>query len=167
MNITKGYRKVPFFIAAQTVIPKGMFIMAAEHKFYSALPDEARLIRTEVFVEEQGFRNEFDESDGQCLHLVIFSDGTPAAAGRIFPPENGICVIGRIAVLKNFRGKNFGAEAVRLLEEKARELGAEKTALSAQCRVTGFYEKLGYKASGEVYNDEFCPHIHMEKICDC
>ena len=51
MNITKGYRKVPFFIAAQTVIPKGMFIMAAEHKFYSALPDEARLIRTEVFVE--------------------------------------------------------------------------------------------------------------------
>jgi len=163
MGTAKGYRKVPFFIAAQAVIPKGMLIMITEHKFYSALPDEARFIRTEVFIEEQGFKNEFDESDGQCLHLVIFSDGTPAAAGRIFPPENGICIIGRIAALRNFRGKNLGAEAVRLLEEKARELGAKRTALSAQCRVAEFYEKLGYKASGEVYNDEFCPHIHMEK----
>lgn len=133
------------------------------YKFYSALPDEARLIRTEVFVEEQGFQNEFDISDRLCSHLVIFSDGKPAAAGRIFPPENGMCVIGRIAVRKDFRGKRLGAEAVGLLEEKARELGAERTALSAQCRVREFYERLGYKASGEVYSDEFCPHVHMEK----
>lgn len=133
------------------------------YKFYSALPNEARLIRTEVFVEEQGFQNEFDISDILCSHLVIFSDGRPAAAGRIFPPENGICVIGRIAVRRDFRGKDLGAKTVELLEEKARELGAEKTALSAQCRVTGFYRRLGYRASGEIYNDEFCPHIHMEK----
>lgn len=138
--------------------------MIDKYKFYNALPDNAKLIRTEVFVEEQGFKNEFDESDGKCLHLVIFSDGTPAATGRIFPPQNGICVIGRIAVRKDFRGNKLGAEAVRLLEEKAREMEAERTALSAQYRVMGFYEKLGYRASGEIYNDEFCPHIHMEKI---
>lgn len=140
-----------------------MIIMAVEHQFYSSLPDEARLIRTEVFIEEQGFKNEFDESDGLCLHLVLFSDGTPAAAGRIFPPENGICVIGRIAVRRDFRRKDLGAKTVGLLEEKARELGAKKTALSAQCRVAEFYGRLGYRASGEIYNDEFCPHIHMEK----
>lgn len=137
--------------------------MTDKYKFYNALPDNAKLIRTEVFVEEQGFKNEFDESDEKCLHLVIFSDGTPAATGRIFPPQNGICVIGRIAVRKDFRGNKLGAEAVRLLEEKAREMEAERTALSAQYRVMGFYEKLGYRASGEIYNDEFCPHIHMEK----
>jgi predicted GNAT family N-acyltransferase len=142
---------------------KGPPNMIYEYKFYSTLPSEAKLIRTEVFVEEQGFKNEFDESDNLCLHLVLFENGIPAAAGRIFPPENGVCTIGRIAVRKDFRGNKLGAEAVRLLEEKARELGAERTALSAQCRVTGFYEKLGYKTSGEVYNDEFCPHIHMEK----
>lgn len=137
--------------------------MADKYKFYGTLPDESKHIRTEVFVEEQGFKNEFDESDNLCLHLVLFENSIPAATGRIFPPENGICIIGRIAVRKDFRGNNLGAEAVRLLEEKAREMGAEKTALSAQCRVMEFYEKLGYKASGEVYNDEFCPHIHMEK----
>ncbi|MCM1022767.1 MAG: GNAT family N-acetyltransferase [Prevotella sp.] len=137
--------------------------MTFSHKFYGALPDEARLIRTEVFVEEQGFENEFDGDDSRCVHLVIFADGVPAAAGRIFPPENGVCAIGRVAVRKAFRGKALGAETVRLLEEKARELGAERAALSAQCRVRAFYEKSGYKASGDVYNDEFCPHIHMEK----
>ena len=52
---------------------------------------------------------------------------------------------------------------MKLLEEKARELGAERLALSAQCRVREFYEKSGYTASGEVYLDQFCPHIHMEK----
>lgn len=137
--------------------------MTYEYKFYSKLPDEAKLIRTEVFVEEQGFKNEFDESDNVCLHIVLYENGIPAAAGRIFPVENGVCVIGRIAVRKVFRGNKLGAEAVRLLEEKAREMGAERTALSAQCRVMKFYGKLGYKEGGEVYNDEFCPHIHMEK----
>lgn len=138
--------------------------MAFDCKFYSALPDYAKLIRTEVFMEEQGFKNEFDEEDARCVHAVIFSDGTPAATGRLFPPENGVCAIGRLAVRKSFRGKSLGAETVMLLEEKARELGAEKIALSAQCRAREFYEKLGYTASGEVYSDEFCPHIHMEKL---
>lgn len=134
-----------------------------EHRFYEELPDEARAIRTEVFIDEQGFVNEFDDDDSRCIHAVIFADGTAAATGRMFPPENGACVIGRIAVRKALRGKDLGGKIVLLLEEKARELGAERIALSAQCRVRGFYEKLGYSASGEVYNDEYCPHIHMEK----
>ncbi len=137
--------------------------MTFEHKFYKELPDEAKAIRTEVFIEEQGFKNEFDDDDSRCIHAVIFANGTAAATGRIFPPENGVCIIGRIAVRKAFRGKDIGGKTVLLLEEKARELGAEKIALSAQCRVSVFYEKLGYSASGEIYSDEFCPHIHMEK----
>lgn len=137
--------------------------MTLTHEFYDYLPEEARLIRTEIFMDEQGFKNEFDDDDSKCIHAVVFADGTAAAAGRIFPPQNGVCVIGRIAVRKAFRGKNLGSATVKLLEEKAGELGAEKIALSAQCRVREFYEKLGYSASGEVYSDEFCPHIHMEK----
>lgn len=133
------------------------------HKFYDYLPEEARLIRTEIFMDEQGFKNEFDDDDSKCIHAVIFADGTAAATGRIFPPQDGACVIGRIAVRKAFRGKNLGFATVKLLEEKAGELGAKKIVLSAQCRVREFYEKLGYSASGEIYSDEFCPHIHMEK----
>ena len=36
--------------------------------------EQAAAIRQAVFVEEQGFHNEFDETDETCLHCVI-SDG--------------------------------------------------------------------------------------------
>lgn len=134
------------------------------HKFYSTLPEEARLIRTEVFIEEQGFRDEFDDKDAVVTHLVLFEDGVPAATGRVFPESGKTFYAGRVAVRKPYRGKNLGAEVMKLLEEKAKEQGAEILAVSAQCRARGFYEKLGYTASGDVYLDEYCEHIHMEKV---
>ena len=137
--------------------------MLITHKFYSELPKEAIEIRTEVFVDEQGFEEEFDKKDKECLHLVMFCDGVPAAVGRIYTDEEKVYAAGRIAVRKQFRGHKLGAEIMRLLEEKARELGAERMWVSAQCRVREFYEKSGYIAEGEVYLDQFCPHIHMEK----
>lgn len=138
--------------------------MTVSHEFFDALPDEARLIRQEVFMDEQGFKNEFDDTDKCCVHLVLYADGFPAATGRLYKTGEKVYALGRIAVRKQLRGTGLGAEAMALLEEKAKELGAEKTAVSAQCRAKGFYERLGYKASGEVYLDEFCEHIHMEKI---
>lgn len=133
------------------------------HKFYDYLPEEARLIRSEVFVEEQGFADEFDDTDETCQHLIIFDGDVPIATGRIFCQSGNTYVAGRIAVKKEYRGKNIGMEVMTLLEKKAAELGADTVAVSAQCRAQGFYEKAGYTASGETYLDQFCPHIHMEK----
>ena len=53
---------------------------------------------------------------------------------------------------------------MNLLEEKVKALSGEKISLFAQCRARAFYESLGYKASGDIYLDEYCPHIHMEKL---
>lgn len=133
------------------------------HKFYNALPEEAKLIRNEVFVKEQGFCDEFDDNDKKCLHIVLFDNDIPIATGRTFSENGKTYTIGRIAVRKAYRGKNIGAEVMKLLEAKAKELGADTAAVSAQCRAQGFYEKLGYTASGEIYFDQYCEHIHMEK----
>ncbi len=133
------------------------------HRFYDTLPDEARDIRCEVFINEQKFENEFDDIDSNSIHIVLFCDGVPAATGRLFKDADGLWHVGRIAVKKQFRGKALGAEVMRLIEEKAREKGAEKIVLSAQCRVRSFYEKCGYTAYGDVYLDEYCEHIRMEK----
>ncbi len=137
--------------------------MTVSHKFFDKLPDEARLIRQEVFMNEQSFKNEFDDTDKCCVHLVLYSDGSPAAVGRLYKTGEKVCTLGRIAVRKQFRGMGLGAEVMDLLEEKAAGLGAESTAVSAQCAARGFYERLGYRASGQVYLDEHCEHIHMEK----
>lgn len=125
---------------------------------------EAVLIRKAVFMEEQGFENEFDSVDTYAFHAVLFTDeNIPAACGRLYSNDGKCFIIGRIAVLKPFRGKGLGERIVKALENKARELGGHETELSAQVRAMGFYEKLGYFPFGEEYLDEYCPHISMRK----
>lgn len=134
-------------------------------KIYNYLCAEARKIREQVFVEEQGFENEFDEFDAQVPHAVLFMDGQAVATGRLLPGEQqGELVIGRVAVLQEYRGRHLGEQIMLALEEEARRAGGKKISLSAQCRASGFYQTLGYAERGAVYLDEFCPHILMEKV---
>lgn len=126
---------------------------------------QAAAIRQEVFVEEQGFHNEFDDIDRQAIHILVMDGETPVAAGRVYWEEDSkVWHIGRICVRKPWRGKELGRLVMEGLEKEARKRGAEKLMLSAQVQARGFYEKLGYSAYGEEYLDEHCPHIAMEKI---
>ena len=131
------------------------------YQFYKTLCEDAKQIREKVFVQEQGFQNEFDELDKTALHLVLYNDGNAAGTARMMPVEDDpeARVLGRIAILPQYRGLHLGNLILRSLEEKAREQGARKTVVSAQCRARLFYEKNGYQASGEIYLDEYCEHI--------
>ncbi|WP_329887798.1 GNAT family N-acetyltransferase [Pseudoramibacter faecis] len=71
--------------------------------------------------------------------------------------------IGRIAVVRSHRGEGLGAKMVTAVEKVLRGRGVPTLQLSAQVRVQSFYEKLEYTAKGEIYLDEFCEHITMEK----
>lgn len=137
-----------------------------DHRFFDVLPPEARAIREEVFIQEQGFQEEFDEWDDRARHLLVYDEkGDAAATARIFPMGDrpGYFYIGRVSVRRAYRGLGLGARLLCLLEQEALARGGEGIALSAQCQARPFYEKQGYTASGDVYLDEHCPHIHMEK----
>lgn len=127
-------------------------------------PDGA-MIRREVFMKEQGFENEFDETDKRAYHVVVYLDGKPVGAGRLFTddPAGKCWTVGRVAVLREARKHHLGRAILTALEEQAAALGGRRIQLSAQCQARPFYEKCGYQASGEAYMDEHCPHIHMEK----
>lgn len=126
--------------------------------------DACRAIRTAVFVEEQEFEKEFDEIDPIAWHVVIWDGIQAVATGRIFSNKDGSYTIGRVAVLKNYRGTGVGSTVIQSLESKARELRAPSIHLSAQLQAVGFYQKMGYHPEGKEYLDEFCPHISMVKI---
>ncbi|MVX65677.1 GNAT family N-acetyltransferase [Clostridium chromiireducens] len=133
-------------------------------KHYNFLCEEAKYIRIEVFMKEQGFKDEFDEWDDKVSHVVLFVDGRAAGTGRLLPGENHkTFVIGRVAVVKQYRKLHLGSKIINELENMPKKLGGVRIHLSAQCKAQGFYEKLGYTASGEPYLDELCEHIHMEK----
>lgn len=132
-------------------------------KIYRCLHEDAVLIRTKVFMEEQGFKEEFDDIDPVGTHLVLYDGAVPAACCRIFRSGDKCYSIGRIAVLREYRGQGIGRIIVQKAEQHIREAGGAKIILSAQVRVKGFYQGLGYHCEGEVYMDEECPHIKMEK----
>lgn len=133
-------------------------------RIYRTLPQEARDIRTVVFVDEQGFEEEFDTTDNIATHLVLFENGIPAAVCRVFWDEAmGQYLVGRVAVRKEFRGKGLGAAIVKAAEDQVRQMGGRELHLHAQCRITGFYEAIGYTSYGPVEDDQGCPHIWMRK----
>lgn len=125
----------------------------------------AKTVRQEVFMREQGFQNEFDDLDPLAYHIVVYDGEKPIATGRTYPKSHDgkTYAIGRIAVLRDYRGQHLGEFVVSRLEEIARQLAAEYTHLSAQIQARGFYEKLGYAGFGSIYLDEYCPHIAMGK----
>ena len=134
-------------------------------KLFDKLPSEAIAIRKEVFIEEQGFQMEFDETDCIAKHLVIYNEEEPIATCRFFSDkEKNVFFIGRIAVIKKYRGMKIGAQILQEAEKMIRQKEGKKIKLSAQCRVRAFYEKQGYKKEGEPYLDEGCPHILMSKV---
>lgn len=294
--------------------------MILEFRTYNRLPDEARVVRTEVFMQEQGFVNEFDATDAIAKHIVAFIDNVPIGTCRIFEddghdyheavPTNGNAVdtvagiespvnsqaienevivsgrandsevgassqvkaseaaenremagpevlampneiqsktaeasphnlvwqdlpddewnvawreeqertqkvvkevapdvsvevppmlsiksspknfkeerevgvvrssasldgamavegqgyiIGRVAVVKAYRGKKIGAYILKDAAREIKNLGGTHIRLAAQVQARGFYETLGYEAYGDEFDDEGCPHIWMQK----
>ena len=135
-------------------------------EIFQVIPKQAMEIRKKVFVEEQGFQNEFDDMDLLATHFVALDDSdTPIATGRVFKgQENGTYILGRLAVLKESRGKNIGSLIVEKAEEYVKKIGREQIQLHAQCRVVAFYNKLGFSSFGEMEEEEGCPHIWMRKM---
>ena len=128
-----------------------------------AIPEDAKAIRKAVFVEEQGFHNEFDRTDDVSLHIVAYDGVEPVGVCRIFPDRNKTWTLGRLAVLKPYRGQHLGANLVAKAEETARNHGADRLTLHAQERVADFYKSLSYRDMDIHDEDEGCPHMWMDK----
>ena len=133
-----------------------------DFKVTNNLSEDEKMIRETVFIEEQKFKIEFDDTDDIATHIVMYIDNNPVGCCRLYKQENEYH-IGRIAVLKPYRGKGYGEKILLNAERVAKEKGADSISLSAQVRASGFYEKLGYKKHGEIYFDEYCEHIAMKK----
>ncbi|NNK16069.1 MAG: GNAT family N-acetyltransferase [Sulfitobacter sp.] len=118
-------------------------------------------LRREVFIEEQGVSeaDEIDDLDEQSLHLIAFVDDAPAGTARI-TIQRDIAKIGRVCVLRPYRGTGLGADLIRKALEVAR--GKATTAkLGAQVHALRFYERLGFVATGPVYDDAGIDHRDM------
>lgn len=123
--------------------------------------DTCLALRRAVFIEEQNVSepDEIDGLDPVCLHLLAMDDGTPVGTARILI-ESDVAKIGRVCVLASHRGTGLGAALIRVAFEAAQGK-AEFAKLGAQTHALGFYEKLGFAATGPIYDDAGIPHRDM------
>jgi predicted GNAT family N-acyltransferase len=124
---------------------------------------DATSIRQEVFVEEQQFpvESEFDALDAQSVHVVVYDDGRPVATGRVLH-DGKTFRIGRLAVIKEYRGKGFGDLLIKLLLLKVFEFNPSVVRISAQTYAKGFYERYGFAQVGDEFMEDGVPHIPMD-----
>jgi predicted GNAT family N-acyltransferase len=122
-------------------------------------------LRTRVFVEEQGVPAaiEQDAHDATAVHaLARDEDGRVVATGRLLV-RDGRGVIGRMAVDASARGRGHGTDVLAELHRQAVALGLTEVELHAQLPARGFYERAGYTAVGDVYEEAGIAHVTMRR----
>lgn len=129
---------------------------------FSFLPDEAFDIRKTVFMDEQGFKDEMDDIDSIATHFLVFDGENAVATCRIFL-KNGEFILGRFAVLKEYRNKGIGRLLLAFVEETVLKMGYNSIKLHSQIRAKDFYQKCGFIPFGEIELEEDYPHIWMKK----
>ncbi|GAB1719801.1 MAG: GCN5-related N-acetyltransferase [Nitrosospira sp.] len=122
-------------------------------------------VREAVFIREQHVAPEleWDEFDTHCIH-VLATNAVEGAIGTGRLLANG--TIGRMAVLKAWRGKGVGRAILLRLAGEARKQHLQQVALHAQLHAREFYRKFGFEIRGEEFMEAGIPHIRMIlKLC--
>jgi predicted GNAT family N-acyltransferase len=128
---------------------------------WSASRDMLHAVRRSVFIEEQHVPEEleWDDADTRAYHvLAIASDGTPIGTGRLKLD----CSIGRMAVVKKWRGRGVGTAILDTLLSLAEKEGCATVRLHAQTHALQFYARRGFAAIGGEFEEAGIPHRVME-----
>jgi predicted GNAT family N-acyltransferase len=123
---------------------------------------QALAIRMRVFVREQGVPKEIelDRDDERALHFLATVDGKPVGTARLVL-RRGNAKIGRMAVLKQHRRKGIGTRLLKRTIMAAKRRRVRVIFLHAQVPVIGFYEKMGFRCTGAVFDEAGIPHRKM------
>lgn len=108
--------------------------------------EQARKVRTEVFVQEQGIPAHLDPDgfDDVAFHVLCRAGNEVAGTGRMVAVDSNKGVLARIAVRTQFRGNGLGRQIVNELESVAVAKGLSALTLQPHKHLEAFYESLGY-----------------------
>ncbi|WPO98140.1 GNAT family N-acetyltransferase [Pseudomonas sp. HR96] len=120
---------------------------------------EIRRIREAVFISEQHVppELEWDADDAGATHFLACEGDYAVGTARLLPDGE----IGRVSVLKDWRGLNIGDALMRAVIEQAEQRQLRPQRLSAQVHAAPFYERLGFTVVGEEFLEAGLAHVDM------
>ena len=137
---------------------------------WSSARSHAAPIRFTVFVEEQRVPQdiELDAYDPTSLHALAWADtDVVIGTGRLLPSEShgghAVAHVGRMAVLRPWRGRGAGSAILSALVQAAQARGDAEVLLAAQLHAIDFYRAQGFAEEGEVFLDAGIVHRRMRR----
>jgi len=120
----------------------------------------ARPVREQVFIEEQSVPREleWDEWDTRGDHaLACDAAGRPIGTARLLPDGR----IGRMAVVREWRGRGVGAALLEAMLSQARGHALRSVMVHAQTHAASFYRRFGFSERGGEFLEAGIPHVEM------
>ncbi|MFK7955113.1 MAG: GNAT family N-acetyltransferase [Lysobacterales bacterium] len=144
------------------MIETAFFVEPASWQFDQ---DAIRAVRTEVFIVEQRVpeEEEWDDDDGSAQHFLALSSEREAIGTARLTADGRI---GRVAVMKAWRGVKVGDALMRAAMEFARNRSMPELKLAAQTYALAFYQRHGFEPFGELFQDAGIEHRWMRRSLD-
>ena len=120
---------------------------------------DLRRIREAIFIAEQSVAPEleWDTEDADAVHFLAFERDYAIGTARLLPDGH----IGRVSVLKDWRGLKVGDRLLQAVIVEAERRGLKRQMLSAQVHATAFYERHGFKVVSSEFLEAGIPHVDM------
>ena len=105
---------------------------------------------------------EWDDEDSEAVHFLALEGDYPIGTARLLADGQ----IGRVSVLKDWRGLKVGDALMQAAIAAAEQRGQRVQKLSAQVHAAAFYERLGFRIEGDEYLEAGIPHVLMVRHSD-
>lgn len=109
------------------------------------------------------FAEEELEKEKNDILIGCFDDDRLEGCCMLVPVDKITVQLRQMAVTSGLQGKGIGRVLMQFAENISRDQGYRKIIMHARKTATGFYEKLGYKISGEEFTEVTIPHYQMQK----
>ena len=100
---------------------------------------------------------EWDGEDETAIHFLALEGDFAIGTARLLPDGE----IGRVSVLKDWRGLKVGDALMQAVLIEAERRGLAQQKLSAQVQATAFYERLGFDVISDEFLEAGIPHVDM------
>lgn len=135
--------------------------------FGSARYDELVELRYKVLLEPLGlkFLDSYREKEIEYLHIgCIESLDDRLVGGLMLVPVNDEEIrMMQVAVDGRYQREGVGHQMVAYAEKRAKEAGYLRLVMHSMLSVVHFYEKLGFKADGDIFEENGITFVKMVK----
>ena len=135
--------------------------------FGSSRYDALVNLRYKVLLEPLGlkFLEHYRPNEASYLHIGCIDQLDDKLVGGLIlaPVDNEEIRMMQVAVDDEYQYKGIGHEMVAYAEKRAKEAGYHKLVMHAMLSVVGFYESLGFKQEGEIFDEGGITFARMVK----